>query len=120
MKAGRTIAYIAAAILIFFGVMFVWAAFGEQSRPEYIAIGLATILVGFGLIWLARRREKTTVTTEIIQKIELSGDIDLEKIKCEFCGGPLGSDDISMVAGAPVVKCPYCGSSYQIVEAPKW
>jgi uncharacterized membrane protein len=47
MKAGRTIAYIAAAILIFFGVMFVWAAFGEQSRPEYIAIGLATILVGF-------------------------------------------------------------------------
>lgn len=120
MKAGRTIANIAAAILIFFGVMFVWAAFGEESKPSYIVIGLATILVGFGLIWLARRQEKTEVKAEIIQKIELSGDIDLEKIKCEFCGGPLGSDDISMVAGAPVVKCPFCGSSYQITEAPKW
>jgi LPXTG-motif cell wall-anchored protein len=120
MKAGRTIANIAAAVLIFFGVLFIWAAFGEESSPEYIAIGLATIMVGFGLIWFARRREQGEFKTEIIQKIELSGDVDLAKIKCDFCGGPLGSDDISMVAGAPVVKCPHCGSSYQITEAPKW
>jgi len=25
-----------------------------------------------------------------------------------------------MVAGAPVVTCPYCNTSYQLKEEPKW
>jgi hypothetical protein len=120
MKAGRTIANIAAAILIFFGIAFVYGAFSPSGSIGWIPVGVVSITAGLGLIWFARRREKMEFTTEIVQKIELSGDVNLEKIKCEFCGGPLGSDNIAMVAGAPVVTCPFCGSSYQITEAPKW
>jgi Na+/melibiose symporter-like transporter len=120
MKTGRIIANIAAGILILFGVLFILAAFGKESHPEYIPVGLILIIVGFGLIWFARRREVQEVKTEIVQKIELSGDVDLEQLKCNFCGGSLSSENIEMVAGAPVVTCPHCGSSYQLTEAPKW
>ena len=120
MNAGRAIATIAAAILIFFGVLFIWGAFSESGNPGWIVIGVIGITAGLGLIWLTRRGAQDKSTVEIIQKIELSGDIELDSLQCEFCGGPLGSEDIKMVAGAPVVKCPYCGSSYQITEKPKW
>lgn len=120
MKAGRTIALIAAAILILFGVLFLWGSFGPQGKLGWIAIGGISIAAGLGLIWFTRRQELRVVKTEIVQRIELSGDIELESIKCQFCGGPLSSNNIDMVAGAPVVNCPFCGSSYQITEAPKW
>jgi uncharacterized Zn-finger protein len=29
-------------------------------------------------------------------------------------------DNIQMVAGAPVVNCPYCKTTYQLTEEPKW
>ncbi len=51
----KVIAYIAAAIMIFFGVLFIWGAFGSQPHPEWILIGIVTVLIGFGLIWFAGR-----------------------------------------------------------------
>lgn len=119
MKAGKLIAYIAAAILIFFGILFIWATFSPQGSIGWLFIGVISVVAGFVLIWFASRRSSTD-STEIIQKIELSGDINLESLQCQNCGGPLTSKDIKMVAGAPVVNCPYCGTSYQLAEAPKW
>jgi hypothetical protein len=120
MSAGRVIAYIAAAILIFFGILFVWGAFDpELGDTAWIPIGLVSMAAGFVLIWLARRRPGDE-PVEIIQKIDLSGDVSLEKMTCRNCGGTLTSDNIKMVAGAPVVTCPYCGTSYQLEEEPKW
>ncbi len=118
MNAGRIIAYIAAAILIFFGVLFIWGAFSPQGSPGWIIVGVISVGAGLGLIWLARKRAKEQ--TEIIQKIELSGDVNLETLSCQNCGGTLSSENIKMVAGAPVVNCPYCNSSYQLSEEPKW
>ena len=115
----KIIGYIAAAILIFFGVLFVWGAFGEGGSPGWIIVGGVSILAGFGLIFLASRKAKTD-TVEVVQKIDLSGDISLETLKCEHCGGTLSSDNVKMVAGAPVVSCPYCNASYQLTEEPKW
>ena len=54
----KVIAYIAAAILIFFGVMFIWSAFGTTPQPANIGIGAVTLAIGFGLIWLAQRKPK--------------------------------------------------------------
>jgi hypothetical protein len=118
MSAGRIIAYIAAAILIFFGVLFIWGAFSPQGSPGWIIVGVISVGAGLGLIWLARKRAKEQM--EIIQKIELSGDVNLENLTCQNCGGTLSSENIKMVAGAPVVNCPYCNSSYQLSEEPKW
>ena len=120
MSAGRIIAYIAAAILIFFGVLFIWGATDpELGDPAWIPIGLISIVAGFVLIWFARRRPGDE-PVEIIQKIDLSGDVSLEKMTCRSCGGTLTSENIKMVAGAPVVSCPYCSTSYQLEEEPKW
>jgi hypothetical protein len=115
----KPIAYIAAAILIFFGVLFLWGSGASSSGVSWIFIGVISIAVGFGLIWLAGRMGKKE-EIEIVQRIDLSGDVDLEKFTCQNCGGALTSDNIKMVAGAPVVSCPYCGTSYQLSEEPKW
>ncbi len=119
MSAGRIIAYIAAAILIFFGVLFVWGAFAPQGSVGWIIVGVISIGAGLVLIWLAGRRAKREAA-ELVQRIELSGDIDLETLTCRNCGGALSPDNVKMVAGAPVVSCPYCNTSYQLTEEPKW
>jgi Na+/melibiose symporter-like transporter len=119
MSAGRTIAYIAAAILIFFGVMFIYATFSPSGQIAWLIIGLISVFIGFGLIWLASRQAKRE-KTELIQRIELSGDVILESLTCQNCGGTLSADNIKMLAGAPVVSCPYCNASYQLSEEPKW
>jgi hypothetical protein len=121
MNTGRWIAYIAAAILIFFGVLFIWGAFSPEGTPGWIVVGIIGIGAGLLLIWLAGRSGRGEEgPVEVIQKIELSGDVSLEEFKCRNCGGTLSSDDVTMVAGAPVVNCPYCGASYQLEEEPKW
>jgi hypothetical protein len=120
MKAGRTIGLIGAAIVIVFGVLMLVGAFSEDGQPSWIIIGVILITVGFGIIWFVRPRDDTTTTVEVVQKIELSGDVELESFNCRHCGGPLTSKNIEVVAGAPVVTCPYCGSIYQISEEPKW
>jgi hypothetical protein len=52
--------------------------------------------------------------------IDLPGKVKLDSLKCQSCGGVLSSDNIKMVAGAPVVTCPYCHTTYQLTEEPKW
>lgn len=120
MSAGRIIAYLAAAILIFFGVLFVWGAFSPSGSTGWILIGSISIAAGFVLIWLGRRTKAEGGTQEIIQRVELSGDVSLERMSCRACGGTLSSENVKVVAGAAVVNCPYCGASYQLEEEPKW
>lgn len=120
MSPIRIIAYIAAAILIIFGVlMMIGASDPQQGSLGWIPVGIILICVGFGLIWFAGRRAKSEAA-ELIQRIELSGDVDLETLTCRNCGGALSSDNVKLVAGAPVVSCPFCNTSYQLTEEPKW
>jgi DNA-directed RNA polymerase subunit RPC12/RpoP len=123
MGAGKIIAYLAAAILIFFGVLFMWGA-GSSSGGGWgwVVIGLLSVGIGFIIIFLASRRNAALEggNQEFTYKIDLSGDINLDSLKCKSCGGSLSKNNIEMVAGAPVVTCPYCNSSYQLTEEPKW
>ena len=116
---GKTVGYIAAAILVLFGVLMVIGATDETGSQIWIPIGGFLIALGLGMIWLIGRQAKSE-STELIQKIELSGDVNLEALSCQSCGGALSPDNIKMVAGAPVVTCPYCDSTYQLSEEPKW
>ena len=119
----RVIGYIAAAILIFFGVLFVWAAFGSTPRPEWIAVGVISVLIGFGLIWLAGRKSPTSeagANQNVSLKIDLPAATKIEQMKCRNCGGNLKAENIKMLAGAPTVECPFCGTTYQLTEEPKW
>ena len=118
----KIIAYIAAAILIFFGVLFIWGAFSPQGSASWIVIGIISVGIGFGLIWFASRRksESQTASQNVTLKIDLPANVNLETLKCKSCGGSLTMDNIEMVAGAPVVHCPYCKTTYQLTEEPKW
>ena len=119
MSAGKIIGYISAAIAIFFGVIFIYGAFSPDGQPVWFIIGAISVLVGFGIIWFIARKQATG-EEEVKVQIDLSGDVNLDTLTCESCGGQLSPEHISMVAGAPVVACPFCGTSYQLTEEPKW
>ncbi len=116
----KIIAYIGAAILIFFGVMFIWSAFGTTPQPANIGIGAVSVAIGFGIIWFAQRKAKVEGDTNVSVNIDLPGEIKMETMKCQACGGALTSKNIEMQAGAPMIVCPYCDTTYQLNEEPKW
>jgi hypothetical protein len=88
-----------------------------------IGFGILCVVGAIVLIYLARRKAKQEAS-ESVQNISLNvdlpGEMKIESMKCKSCGGELASKDIQMIAGAPVVTCPYCGTTYQMTEEPKW
>ena len=123
MKAVSIIAYILAGILVIFGVLFILAAFGDIFNPGWFVTGLVLVGIAFGLIiagYFIGQRAKLATQESLTLNIDLSGDVNLDSLKCQSCGGDLTMDNIQMVAGAPVVNCPYCNTTYQLTEEPKW
>ena len=122
MNAVKIISFIAAAIFIFFGVMFIYATFSPQGQIGWLIVGLISVVIGFGLIWFASKRKTVPAGSDenVTLKIDLPANVELDTLKCKSCGGVLKPENIKMVAGAPVVTCPYCGTTYQLTEEPKW
>lgn len=121
MNPIKVIAYVVAAIMIFFGVLFVWGAFSPDGSVGWIPIGIITICVGFGIIWFVGQKKTSPIGNDApVMNIDLPGKVKLDTMKCQSCGGALTSDNVKMVAGAPVVTCPYCNTTYQLTEEPKW
>ena len=116
----KIVAYIFAAILILFGVLYIMGSFSATGGGGgQLLVGIVLVLVGFGVIYFAARR-KPTETTNVTLNIDLPGNVSMETIKCKSCGGTITKDDIKLVNGAPMVTCPYCHTSYQLTEDPKW
>lgn len=124
MSAGKIVGYIFAAIAILFGVLFLVAAF--DGRPVSQAVGnfiVAAVLIGIGIVIIVAiklREPKPKQEIVHVQKIDFTGDTDLEKLRCKNCGANLDKDSIKLAEGAVIVSCPYCGTTYQMVEEPKW
>ncbi|MGD9093375.1 MAG: hypothetical protein PVF74_11040 [Anaerolineales bacterium] len=124
MKAIMYIAYILAGLFIIFGALFILAAFGEVFTPGWLFTGIVLVGIGFGLIiagyFVGRRASQAAAKSSVTLNIDLPADVNLDTLKCQSCGGSLTTDNIKMVAGAPVVDCPYCHTTYQLTEEPKW
>jgi hypothetical protein len=117
----KIIAYILAAILIFFGVLFIWAAFGHTFNFGWFLVGLISVGIGLILVWFTTRMKSTSQAGETVTlKVDLPANVALDTLQCKNCGGALTPDNVKMMAGAPVVTCPYCNTSYQLTEEPKW
>ena len=130
----KTLSYILAGILIllglaaiFFGIIFVWGSFSPSGQSGWLLAGsisvvIGLIMVGGGayLISLAGRGKMGAVTQNVTLNVDLPANVNLDTLKCKSCGGSLTMENIQMVAGAPVVNCPYCNSVYQLTEEPKW
>ncbi len=122
MSAGRVLGYIGAVLFLLFGALFLIGS-GDPQRGggfAWILIGLVLVIIGLALAWFASRKPKVPTPENITYKVDLPGEVKLETMKCKFCGGTLTAENIKMLAGAPVVTCPYCGSTYQLTEEPKW
>jgi len=120
MRGVKIIAVVLAVIFLLIGFFFIVGAFSDNTKMvSRLVIGGVLLLVAGVLILLSRMKTEQ-VSHTYHQKIDLSGDIDLEQLKCRNCGGTLSEQNVSIQAGAVMVNCPYCDSVYQIKEAPKW
>jgi len=122
MRAGRIIAFIVAGFFIVFSFLFILGAFSPDGSPGWLVIGLVGLVIGFGLIFLGTKLSPPQKAGDQVVNlnIDLPGQVGMDTIKCQSCGAPLSSKDVKMVAGAPVVECPNCGTTYQLTEEPKW
>lgn len=134
MNSGKTIGYIVAGLLILIGlgitcigIFYVWASASPQAEANWLARGgisafFGLLLLGGGIvIWVITNKNKAASATQnVTLQVDLPANVSLDTLKCKSCGGSLTMDNVQMVAGAPVVNCPYCKTTYQLTEEPKW
>ena len=132
--AAKTLLYVGAAILFIIGLLLlVWGFFnvvastapGAQSSQSSVGLGwcgggVVFLAAGIGVVYAAARAGKTEVIQQVTTKIDLPGYTKISQMTCRNCGGALKPENIQMVSGAPMVVCPYCGTTYQLTEEPKW
>lgn len=122
MRAGRIIAFIAAGVFIIFAFLFILGAFSPEGSPGWIIIGIIGLVIGFVLIFIGTKLSPPIKAGDQVVNlnVDLPGQVGMDTIKCKSCGSPLSSEDVKMIAGAPVVECSHCGTTYQLTEEPKW
>lgn len=134
--AGRTIGYAlagivvaVAGILIGVGALYLCSASApgvDAASRLTVAVGLLLVgiilvAVGVVIIWVVRTRGPRPIQQVVQQlQVDMPDDIGVEKLKCQNCGAELDKDSVSLAEGAVMISCPYCGSTYQITEEPKW
>jgi hypothetical protein len=103
-----------AVMLALLGCLFV---IGYQGQSGRLLIGL--ILIGAGIVLFVSSRLRPKQTT-LVQKVDLTGDISTQELKCKNCGSTLTNKSVAVRAGAIFISCEFCGTQYQLEEAPKW
>lgn len=112
----KYVTYGLALLLGLGGLLFI---VGSRGQIGTLVIGGILFVAAIVLVYLSRvQPQPSQVTT--IQKIDLSGDVSLEEIRCRSCNATLSKDEISVEAGAIMVSCDHCGATYQFEEAPKF
>ncbi len=131
---GKTLLYIGAGILFLIGLLLLGygalsvigstAPTGSQSWLTFGlgfgCVGVLFLAGGAGTVYAAVRAGKTEVVQQVTMKVDLPGDTKISQVTCKNCGGALKPENIKMALGAPMVECPYCGTTYQLTEEPKW
>lgn len=122
MKAITILGGIAVAVLFFFAVIFALASAAEgipvATVQTRLIISVLLFIIGIvvivGIYYAARKPET------VIQQLEISGQMKGAAIKCPNCSASINADEIKIVSGVPYVKCPYCGTTFEVTEEPKW
>jgi hypothetical protein len=112
---GKVAGYLAAAFLVFLGVIFLLASVYATSR---LLVGTVLTLAGVAVAFLMWRAGAAPPSVKY--EIETPGSLKLDSIKCPNCGAGLDPSKIELRVGAPWVKCVYCGKEFEVAEEPKW
>ena len=117
MKIIAIIGAIAVAVLFFFGFIFGLAA-SIQATPTRLTVCLLFFAVGFAVAYvtyLSVRKPKT-----VVHQVEVSGEMKAAALKCPNCSASVDANKIKIISGVPYATCNYCGSTFEVTEAPKW
>lgn len=117
VKAITVLGAIAVAVVFFFAVIFALAASVQATLTRLVTSGIlfvigVAIIVG---IYYTTRKPKT-----VIQRLEVSGQMKAVPIKCPNCSASIDANRIKIVSGVPYATCPYCGTTFEVTEEPKW
>jgi predicted RNA-binding Zn-ribbon protein involved in translation (DUF1610 family) len=117
VKIVTVLGAIAVAVVFFFAVIFALAASVQATLTRLVTSGIlfvigVSIIVG---IYYTTRKPKT-----VIQRLEVSGQMKAASIKCPNCGASIDPNQIKIVSGVPYATCPYCGTTFEVTEEPKW
>ena len=124
MKITTVLGAIAAAILLFFGFIFILSAGAEtlRTQPEQQTLrlieGAILLIVGFAIVYVTYVFSRKPTT--IVQQLEISGQMKGASIKCPNCSASVDANRIKIVSGVPYATCPYCGTTFEVTEEPKW
>ena len=115
MKIIAVLGAIAVAVLFFFSVIFALAsAYDPQRLITSALLFIIALAIVFG-IYYTTRKPKT-----VIQRLEVSGQMKATSIRCPNCGASVDANLIKIVSGVPYTTCPYCGTTFEVSEEPKW
>jgi len=114
MRLATAIGSIIVAILFFFGFIFAIASSAGNTVTRLIVAGML-FLAGFAIVLFLSRQPKT-----MVQKVELSGQMQAVALKCPNCSASVDAGRIKIVSGVPYATCAYCGHTFQVSEEPKW
>jgi DNA-directed RNA polymerase subunit RPC12/RpoP len=114
VKIAAILGAIAVAVLFFFSLIFAIASY----NPQRLLTSLMLFAVGFtiaALVYYMTRKPKT-----VVQRLEVSGQMKAAAIKCPNCSASVDANQIRIVQGVPYATCPYCGTTFEVTEEPKW
>jgi len=117
VKIVTVLGAIAVAVCFFFAVIFALAASVQAALTRLITSGILFV-IGIAIIvgiYYTTRKPKT-----VIQRLEVSGQMKAASIKCPNCGASVDPHQIKIVSGVPYATCPYCGTTFEVTEEPKW
>ena len=117
MKITTVLGAIAVAILFFFGLIFAIAA-SVQETATRLAVSLVLFILGFSLAYVTYIMSRKPA--KIIQQLEISGKMKAAPIKCPNCSASVDANSIKIISGVPYATCPYCGTTFEVTEEPKW
>ena len=100
------------AVLFFFGVVF---ALASVYYPIRLAVAALLFIAGFGIAYYITKQP-----TQIVQKLEVPGQMKAISLKCPNCSASLDVSNIKIKSGVPYATCTYCGHTFEITEEPKW
>jgi len=105
-------------VLFFFGIIFALASSASEGNPVRLAVAAILFVAGFGVISVLYLTTKKP--SEIVHRVELSGEMKAVSIECPECGASIPPNKIRIVDGVPYATCGYCGNTIEVAEEPKW
>jgi predicted Zn finger-like uncharacterized protein len=113
MMLKTLVGYVVSAVFLFFAVLY---ALASVYAPVRIWVSALLFSAGFVVLYFTWKRQPT----QIVQKLEVPGRIKVQTVKCPNCSASIDMNQIKIVNGVPLIKCPYCGHTSEITEEPKW